>query len=229
MNPSFKLGDVVEIIGPALAIGEAHLGERMKITHAYTELENPDRNWYAALGMPTYPASSLRLVDPELKICDWAKVISKECSEYGKIFKISGCVNNKYLSDGSNKHYSPACLRKLSPEEVAMHTGSISYKIEECYDNRVPSVAERIDAIDDRLDSLGSFLSDILSDVGELDKRIDTIEKKKALEVKRLYLLRHIAADMKMICTEHISVQECRELYWLNELEKVEKQLAEGQ
>lgn len=59
------------------------------------------------------------LDEPEIKIGDWCQVMEKSCHDYGKIFKVSGCVNHEFLSDGPNVHYDPRSLRKLSNAEIS--------------------------------------------------------------------------------------------------------------
>ena len=120
--PIFHLGDEVEVIGT-----DRYGNDAGKKTLTICMMWADDgKTFYSDRYSPWYPASSLRLVEEDLKIGDWAEVVNPECIDHGRVFQV------EYISDGlyakehvyfgkhTNKWYA-SDLRKLTPEEVQAH------------------------------------------------------------------------------------------------------------
>jgi len=170
MNPQiFHISDQVEIIGPTITGCHCFIGEKFKISSECNMT-------YSGDGFPWYPTSSLRLVEG-LKVGDWVQVIGPkwngpEPSECGKIFRISGIIgegNECIFSAPCFPWYKPSSLRKLAPEEIAMHTGTIGYQAQKCEGDLqkaqdaireilAPLVDGRLSAIEKRQAELDSWM-----------------------------------------------------------------------
>jgi hypothetical protein len=114
--PIFHLDDEVEIIG-VRCDGQAELtGNRFKISQYHAD---QDGERCSAIGFPWYPASSLRLVEEELKIGDYAEVILQGNTFTGKIGKVTDDSGIKTVALYNMGVWNRENLRKLSPEEIA--------------------------------------------------------------------------------------------------------------
>lgn len=260
-SQAFQLGDVVEIIGPALGGIHAHVGEKGK-------LSDIDRGGYLVSGL-WYPASSLRLVEPELKIGDWVQVLDQPTGLHGEptgqIVQIDRFHDEDGRPHASGWYYYASGLRKLTPEEALCHlTKRPGFTAEQ----RLDSLEEYTKESDARLAAIESRqnrqteVSDILAQrLAEQKMRQDAIEHKQlcqAIDIKglqlrlapleagqkgvdgekrirsglkdrRLFVLRQIATGMQELCEGRGLLEMGVGKFWLAELVKVEKQLAEGQ
>jgi len=120
---ALKIGDEVEITGPCKHGYRGGVGERFVITKARDCM-------FSANGQCWLPASSLRLVEEELKIGDWVEVIGPYDPIFSpvpgapSIFQIDAIFNagKWYRSDYEGDVCYPAkSLRKLTPEEISQH------------------------------------------------------------------------------------------------------------
>jgi len=118
MTPPFFIGQEVKIVGPSKGNSLLHMGQTFEISQSKD-------GFYSKRDMPWYPASSLQLVDEELKIGDWVEIIGPSrhgfSEAHGVIFKIEQVLGHEYSAPGV-AWYQAKCLRKLTSEEIAMHT-----------------------------------------------------------------------------------------------------------
>lgn len=193
--PIFHIDDEVEIIGPTrngadMCIGQKIIIEELNITK--------DATYYSDKRLPWYPASSLRLVAEELKTGDWVEIVGQPCGLERKPIGMTGkvlgitCGGNYELA---NWIYPASSLRKLTPEEVAFHTGTIEYKMQECSeeiekateamrDLLAPLVDERLAAIEKRLDDQEASIKSLRFHtttptekwMDEIDSRLNILE-----------------------------------------------------
>jgi hypothetical protein len=162
MKPSFSIGDEVEVIGQPYGLSEKPTGKTARITEIESDFSGmmgcrADGWWY--------PASSLRLVDEELKIGDYVVVIKPGIAATGKAGKIIRIDEDEAPIQLEDKSWwRVASLRKLTQEEIQQHTGTIGYKMRECQKDAekaanalreilAPLVDERLSAIEKRLDA----------------------------------------------------------------------------
>ena len=138
--------------------------------------------------------SEWKEVPDGLKIGDWVKVIGPDVAlnDYyrGRRFRISQtpCQMSDMFSCEFYPNYFPAkSLRKLTPEEIAQHTGT-GYKTQEIRDEvesavdairnlLAPDVYERLSAIEKRQDIQGDRLNTIDLEKDDLRKRLAFVEK----------------------------------------------------
>jgi hypothetical protein len=174
--PIFHLDDEVETLD-----GKT----RFKISQIW---KNQDGSIsYSAIGEAYHPASSLRLIEG-LKIGDWVEVIGPFIPGYIdtgiKCFKITETHEEyggetSYRSPGQPR-YRAASLRKLTPEEIAMHTGTIGYQMQKCSEDTekaanalreilAPLIAKRQDGQHDQIDA-------IEEDLDKIFKRLSILE-----------------------------------------------------
>lgn len=192
MTPPLSIGDEVEIIGQNVHNNSLRLGQKFTIEQII--IDNKYGTMYSAPGQLGFPASSLRLVE-ELKIGDWAEIIKPGLPYYtgqiGKIIRVDDADQCGYPYQMEDKSWwSAKSLRKLTPEEVVFHTGTIGYKMQECSeeiekateamrDLLAPLVDERLAAIEKRLDVQEDAII-------EMDLRLDVdSEAIKVLEGER--------------------------------------------
>lgn len=154
--PTFHIGDDVEVIGPSITGNDIHLGKRFKIECMYV---NPSQHiQFEPYDGTYYPASSLRLVELELKMGDWVEVIGKpmplyaECLEHeiGRIFEITqeDTKNHEWFSCQCNPTYPATSLRKLTPDEIKQHTNSTLLKKAHETEDRLSAIEKRLDFIE---------------------------------------------------------------------------------
>ena len=189
--PKFKKGDLVEIIGPSPDGTTREIGERFTITQTYDDFSwmvGDYKDCYSAAGKHPYKAISLRLVE-ELEIGDFVEVILNDAPYTGRIGKVSD-VGEEWIALYNMGAWRRSSLRKLTPEEVVFHTGTIGYKMRECSeeiekateamrDLLAPLVDERLAAIEKRLDVQEDAII-------EMDLRLDVdAEAIKVLEGER--------------------------------------------
>lgn len=186
----FNNGDKVLITGPSCSGKIEEIGTVVKINRI-TEAGYMHGVWNV------YPASSLRLVEEELKIGDLVEVIDRSVrrydqSERGRIFKIDQIGNyegTKWFSASHFDCYPAKSLRKLTPEEVAMHTGTIGYKMQELQTEMEKAkeamreiLAPLVDARFEQHDEEIKGIYDILATHEEvhegMDERLSAIEKR---------------------------------------------------
>lgn len=95
----------------------------------------------------------------ELKIGDWVKTISGTIFRIGDIYPFVDGSTSVWVSKDGGVQYPSHCLRKLTPAEIAIHTGTIGYKTQEIQDEVenaleairnliAPDVYERLSAIE---------------------------------------------------------------------------------
>lgn len=167
---------------------------------------------YSVIGMPWYPASSLRLVE-ELKIGDWVEVILNDTPYTGRIGKVSD-VGEEWIALYNMGAWRRSSLRKRTPEEIQQHqTAQMLPKPTELQELRrrvhdlemsldgftngpepeyVPGIShvkdpirKRLSAIGSRLDELGSSHSELMGDVEALAENAGAIEKRLTSIEKR--------------------------------------------
>jgi hypothetical protein len=239
MTPPFSIGSLVEIIGP-----DKFHSRTFKIT------QSTGCGEFSAECMPWYPASSLRLVDEELKIGDWVQhddiVFQIADISPGEPF----CLHRSGRT--FEKWYHPSALRKLTPEEVAMHTGTIGYQLAEWQkemekaENAVrkplaPLVDERLSAIEKAIRDLqashvdvGSCITDHINDT----EKNDEIEEDLGQIFKRLQVLEGERPEVCQQPLSHITslaamasfgpVPECVAAFIRHETEEAEKLKLKG-
>ena len=169
-----QIGDEVEIIGQNVHNNSMRLGQHFVIEQII--IDSKLGTMYSAPGQLGFPASSLRKLSnnevnahltPDLQIGDYAEVALPDNPFTGKIGRVSSIGKLTVALYGMGI-WSRENLRTLTPEEVAMHTGTIGYKMQECQAEMdkakealreilAPLVDERLSAIEKRIDS---FLQD---------------------------------------------------------------------
>ena len=162
----FNLDDAVETTN----------GTRFKISQIW---KKPDGSLaYSDFNLRWFSAGDLRLVEEELKIGDWVEVISEGYVK-GKILQIKALKDSCGQVLAGNIYFGPDSLRKLTPEEVAKHTGTIGYKTQEIRDeveNAVdairnllaPDVYERLSAIEKQLEEQQKKISQFDGEIAHL-------------------------------------------------------------
>jgi hypothetical protein len=188
----FSIDDKVEIVGPDKDGDQKELGNEFAIDQV---VKRDGILYYSADPFWWYPASSLRLVE-ELKIGDWVKVIGPSIfddrSQNGRIFQIRHINTDGEISlDEGDWLFRPASLRKLTPEEVAEHTGTIGYQAQECQRELekgidamrnllAPDVYERLSAIEKRQDEAREYSDNLYKITEKLAERIYDLQKRFA-------------------------------------------------
>lgn len=166
MTPPLSIDDEVE---------EITTGHRFKVSQIF---KNCDGSMgYSAIGEAYHPASSLRLVDDELKIGDFVEIVGKSVAGYddiGTIGKIGG--NNSIHSEYQVGMgiYPVKSLRKLTPEEIQQH---MQPKIE-LSQEALEKILERLSAIGKQLAEHGRLIAVLNEDSRLDDDRFDDIEKR---------------------------------------------------
>lgn len=122
----FSIDDRVEIVGPDKDGDRNEIDAKFAISQV---LKRDGILYYSGDCFWWYPASSLRLVEEELKIGDWVKVIGPSIfdnrSQNGRIFQIQHINKDGEISlDDGDWLFRPASLRKLTPEEIQQHINS---------------------------------------------------------------------------------------------------------
>lgn len=159
MTQKFNLGDKVEITGPSRCGTETSSGRSFKIDQI--NIEGNDE-LYSTAGLAWYPASSLRLVEEELKVGDYVEIIKESSPRVGEIFRVS-CIIHGYeypiqLDEKLRSWWRRSSLRKLSPEEVKRHLAK----------SDIDNIHEKLNLLQDQIDK----------STEETDKRLEAIEKK---------------------------------------------------
>jgi hypothetical protein len=164
MKPPLSIGQEVEVLkqNPSKAVDKF-------VISWIRQMECDLEPMYSAHYMPWYPASSLRLVEEELKIGDWVEVIGEtalgrmDCLEI--VFKITKVSESENYSGDNVPFFPAASLRKLTPEEIQQHTGTLGFAIgknredldraqESLQQILAPLVDERLSEIEDDLDKI---------------------------------------------------------------------------
>lgn len=201
MTPPLRMGDEVRIIGPSASVCGDHpdrRGQKFVIDQISTFGYG-----YSTYGLPWYPASSLRLVE-ELKIGDWVIVAGKtslnDGGNVGRIFRITTQNDHSGNFSGNGEAwYAVKDLRKLAPDEIAMHTGTCEYKMQELQaatskgmaalgkllapivEKHVEDALKRLSDIERRLNSIGPSHAELMGDVGALAEKVGAIENQLKL------------------------------------------------
>ena len=186
MTHPLSIGSEVIITGPSTCGTKTQIGHKMEVS--YIDNDDDGTKIYSSNHFFWYPASSLRLVGEELKIGDWV------CRDLEKvIFKIDDIHtgrNETLCLDASSRTWYPAKrLRKLAPEEIAMHTGIIGYKMQEFQDATgkgmeairrllAPIVDERFEETIERLSAIEKSMQDIVNRQGDQKGKLDGIERR---------------------------------------------------
>jgi hypothetical protein len=167
-----KIGDRVRVIGPSVRECDNHrIGRVFEITQL------PDKcKWLGApVGMdcystgdvPMYPASSLALVEEELKVGDYVESISNEYLR-DKIFRVEALKDECGEVLAGNIYFSPKSLRKLSPAEVQAHLAPPINTPQNQFNEKTEA---RLAVIESRQDSLEEYAR-------ENDKNLSAIVKR---------------------------------------------------
>jgi len=208
MTPPLFIGSQVHVIGPNCE-GKCEPQCDFEITHISKDVNG--KISYSAFMVPWYPASSLRLVEDELKIGDWVEVIGPdiigaELHKIGRIFEITQMPDRcKYLGPTDDKDcystegipmYPVTSLRKLTSEEIAMHTGykmqefqvatakgmaAISRLLAPIVEKHVADAIKKLSDIERRMDSIGPSHAELLGDVEALAEKVGAIENQLKL------------------------------------------------
>jgi len=193
-EPSFQMGQNVTIIGPNILSDTYSTGVTMEITMLWA---HKDGMLYSDDKFPWYPASSLRLVEEELKIGDWVEITGKpdgypqNWDNEGKIDQVREIKSEgRFWLDKTCLLYRTKCLRKLTPEEIAMHpvnnigefTATLKLDTSE-FEAQLDKVADKMWKllVDERLDAIEKRLKEdrnLMTEIEErMDGRVDEIEE----------------------------------------------------
>jgi len=171
-----QIGDEVEIIGQNVHNNSMRLGQHFVIEQII--IDSKLGTMYSAPGQLGFPASSLRKLSdnevnahltPDLQIGDYAEVALPDNPFTGKIGRVSSIGKLTVALYGMGI-WSRENLRTLTPEQVAMHTGTIGYKMQECQ-------AE--------MDKAKEALREILAPL--VDERLSAIEERAGIQEKRIH------------------------------------------
>jgi hypothetical protein len=240
-----KVGDWVEVIGQPCGLEKKPIGAKLRISEITLDGNYGTSAWI-------YPASSLRNLAP-------SEIPGQSIPESAAKARLAANALRDFYSRGMDSRLEEigSALAQLlkSIEKVK----SEKNKLEEALQDHARVNCERFHEIGKRLSFLESLSKENaeLTDIGAIaaigmfgpipagiasaiHHESEEAEKRKRkggkeeLEARRLYLLRNIAADMKTICTERLTPRRLHAMYDHEitrraELEKVEKQLAEGQ
>jgi hypothetical protein len=210
MTPPLSIGSQVLVAGPDSSGQCDWIGAKFKIERKVGK----DGNYYTAPGVPLFLASSLRLVEEELKIGDWVEVIGPDggyCTrpDDPKVFRVTGISSEGNLyGDMIRPGYPAESLRKLTPEEVQQIGKFTPEKrldsLEEYArdnDRRLSAIEKgneiveeylrkcvdkRLEAIEKRLKEDRNLMTEI---EGRVDERVDEIEEDLDKIFKRLQVL----------------------------------------
>lgn len=243
-SQAIHIGQEVEIIGPAFGGIHASVGEKGK-------LSDIDRGGYLVSGL-WYPASSLRLVEPELKIGDYAEVVLPGSYLTGKIGKVADVSNGEYpvCLEGMGV-WSKGTLRKLTPEEVESHLHPVKFSMKVDFSRFLEGIEKAQDKlwklqVEQRLAAIEKRQSAICKYNIETEQPLQKLEasQKEAmenpldgekrtrsrLEAERLSVLRAIARHMLYLMDHDlIDGSQSYPMKKLEQLDRIEKQIAEGQ
>lgn len=227
---AFRIGNNVEVIGPSITGNDIHLGKRFKIECMYV---NPSQHiQFEPYDGTYYPASSLRLVEPELKIGDWVEVVGSpkyfpqypaktifciikgppECKGILGFGGIRNCVDC-YCGEGT-PFYEANSLRKLTPDEIKAHLHPI--RVSATMD--CSEFAEGMAKCQDKLWKIG------------IEARLSAIEKQQKEQHEKISQfdgeISHLMGSIQECLMESGDVEartRCREMAIEKRLEFVEK------
>jgi hypothetical protein len=201
MTHPLSIGSLVEVTGPTEYGNHGHIGKKFKIAAYHQDAPiSSSRMIFTGAGQPWFPASSLRLVEEELKIGDWVEVIGPTRTggdhDIGGLFQISHkTLSGEYegANDFTGKNfgwYHAKNLRKLTPEEIQQHLHPVGecvvkFKVdtsefEESLDKAANKmwklrVEERLSAIEKDAEITEEYLRKCV------DSRMEKIEKRLAV------------------------------------------------
>lgn len=171
--PTFQIGDKVEVIDPS----SSNFREKFRINMIR---EGCGNLVYQGDADGSYIASSLRLVEPELKVGDYAEVILPDNPFTGKIGQVSS-IGELTVALCDMGIWSRGNLRKLTPEEIAEHMnpGKSMYEYPTTpakdFDELTLRDVARMSGI--CKNEYGVWISTLFGRVHKNDERLSAIEK----------------------------------------------------
>jgi hypothetical protein len=184
MNPPLSIGDEVIIIGPSKGGSSLRTGQKFRISQSRD-------GYYSKRDIPWYPASSLRLVEEDLKMGDLVEVVGKsyylDNSCLGKVFRIDE-IRPDALIPAFGRLYFAKFLRKLTSEEITMHTGTIGYQVEEWQKEmeKVENAVRKLLAPDIEKGIHKAVNAFLVENNQKLKERLSAIEKRQESQCHRL-------------------------------------------
>jgi uncharacterized coiled-coil protein SlyX len=190
-------------------------------------------------------------LDEELNIGDWVEVIGSSVTggddDIGKRFVIEEIDDPSwpYHQKGYSHHglmwsiWPASSLRKLAPEEIAMHTSTIGYKMQELQDatekgmaairkllapiveKHVADALKRLSDIESRMDSIGPSHSELMGDVEALAEKVGAIEKRQDRQTEASDILSQRLAAQKTRMDKQQKAIDCLEAYQRGEMSEV--------
>lgn len=185
--PSFKIGQEVEIVGES-GDGSIEYMDRFTISQ-YNFDQDGER--CSAIGYPWYPASSLRLVEPDLKIGDEVEIIGQNVHNnslrLGQRFVIEQIIIDKkygtmYSAPGQ-LGFPAKSLRKLTPEEALCH---LTKRPEFTVEQRLVSLKESLEEIDQYQTILRDNGAKRFCEIGEQLAAIENRQKEFDAELSEI-------------------------------------------
>lgn len=176
MTPPIFIGDRVRVVGPT-SDGRQGTHEDFEVTQIGRNPEGTVQ--YSALQVPWYPASSLRLVEEELKIGDFVEIVG---APFGLSTKhgVGKCAQVRGKTDQGNYRLSDICyiysrsaLRKLTPEEIRNQTPPLAYrKGDDWIEARLNSLEDHTRENDARLSAIEKQLEEQQKTISQFDGEI---------------------------------------------------------
>lgn len=191
-----KVGDLVEVIGNPMPLYAECLEHEIGRIFEITQEDTKNHEWFSCQCHPTYPPTSLRKLSPEEVAAHTKKQLVEDINigDYVEVLYDGGLISKGTITKITDKKqdrlYSGVVffiandVRKLSPEEVAMHTGTIGYKIQEFQEKLdkaretlgMPQVSE-IGMIHERLNWLQGQIDELKKDQTKAREYSDNLEK----------------------------------------------------
>jgi hypothetical protein len=192
----FNLDDEVIITGKPVTLDtDEFLGKRFTID---TIGKRHGETVFSDAHLPWYPASSLRLVEEELKIGDFVEVIGPtryfKNMNLGKIFQIKQIGTYFNTVTEEDAVYDMSALRKLTPDGIADRTApnlelsqEMKVKIGMTFLKHLDQIGELQDRLkqhDEEIKGIYDILENHEEIHGGMDERLSTIEKRLAFVEK---------------------------------------------
>jgi hypothetical protein len=166
-----EIGNKVKVVGPSVCGQIKDIGREFTIYQTNTNCQGI--KFYTNGQEYNYPASSLELVENELKIGDWAESNGTP----KRIFKIESILvsawSGRTYCKGAGYEFYIEDLRKLTPEEVARYTAPklsqeakdkirkiVEKNVLEAISGKPSDIEKRLSAIEKRQDHIDSQLED---------------------------------------------------------------------
>jgi hypothetical protein len=156
----FEKGNRAKVVGPSV------LGQTKDMGHIFTIFQiGVNGDFYTNGQEYCYPASSLELVEDELKIGDWVivkcyptKIFQIESTDY------SDWSKKTYYLDKERHQYPATSLRKLTSEEIQQHAKPQIMPVD---------LNERLASVESDTFKLDSWKRDVSSRLSAIEKRMD--------------------------------------------------------